>query len=317
MPYMRSILQIGTVCAAALVLAGAVGFGWYIFDSHKVLSPSPSEQTNNTQQLQPVKVSGHVIFAETQNVATVERGVVEKILVKEGDSVKKGVLLARLESTPLEMALEHARAEREHELLELKQLTASIKNPDLLYQFSLLTQAQSLLSADRITPDVYDAIVGSSQQRIDVMLAQFGDDYLKVQRLMLKSADLQVKSAQLDLGHASFKAPFDGEVVALGAAQGSLVDPGHLIVTLARPDQIAVEVLVNEKDITRMKVGGKATVSISALADSSIEGTIRSIGVKEALSDEAGRALYRVVVLLSKVPSGLKSGMSAQVDFAL
>lgn len=130
---------------------------------------------------------------------------------------------------------------------------------------------------------------------------------------------LAVLEARLDAakaGVAAFSviAPFDGVVAKLNAKEGSSINAGQTAVTIADFSNWVVKTTdVTEIDVVKLKVGQPVTVTLDALPNVGLNGTIQSIG--QTYAENQGDIVYEVTVVLTDIDPAMRWGMTAAVKF--
>lgn len=135
---------------------------------------------------------------------------------------------------------------------------------------------------------------------VDEVLVEVGDEVEEGDELVTFEDDT------LD----PIEATFSGEITALNVEEDGNVSMGTEVVTVTDYDHLEMVVNVDELDISKVKVGQEASISVSALEDKEFTGKVTSVA-KEANSDSTSVAKYAVTVKISK-PSGLLVGMTAE-----
>ncbi|NOT03994.1 MAG: efflux RND transporter periplasmic adaptor subunit [Anaerolineales bacterium] len=91
------------------------------------------------------------------------------------------------------------------------------------------------------------------------------------------AAQAQVDAAQATVNSLSIIAPFDGEVLSVDSRVGDVVSTGELSVNIADMDQLYVEAQVDESDVANVKLGNQAEVTLDAVPDLVLTGSVVSI----------------------------------------
>lgn len=234
------------------------------------------------------------------------------ILVKEGDQVKKGQVLARLASVQpaadvraqraiLNSALANsaaaeaslksgddaiavAEAQVAHDKADLEQKTADYQRSKALFQDKLI--AAQDYETKKAAYDLAVATLLQSKKRVDQAKAQRAQ--MKAQLLQAQVAVAQQKAmlarSENILSQYEAVAPLDGVVTDLPVRVGETVVPGiqnsaaSTIMTIADMSLITAEVHVDETDIVGVKVGQSAAVTIDALPNQTFKGRVMEIG---------------------------------------
>ena len=130
------------------------------------------------------------------------------------------------------------------------------------------------------------------------------------------AAQAKVDAAQATVNSLSIIAPFDGEVLSVDHRVGDVVDTGELSVNIADMDHLYVETQVDESDIANVKLGNQAEVTLDAVPDLRLTGSVVSINpVGEVVG---GLVKYTVRVELDSVQDAfLPLGSTANVVIKL
>jgi multidrug resistance efflux pump len=129
-------------------------------------------------------------------------------------------------------------------------------------------------------------------------------------------AVLEARLAAAQAGVAAFSvlAPFDGLVADLDARAGGSISAGQAAVTLADFSQWLVKTTdLTEMDVVALAEGQPVTVSLDAIPEAHLQGTILSIG--QTFSENQGDVVYEVTILLDEAHPGMRWGMTAAVNF--
>jgi HlyD family secretion protein len=157
-----------------------------------------------------------------------------------------------------------------------------------------------------------EAQVHSAQADLDLLKAGTREQDVTVAEGAVAEAEAAVKLAQSTLDNTELRAPFAGTVTALDVEPGEMVLLGQAVVTLADLSRLQVETTdLSERDVARVAVGQPVTVFVEPL-NADIPGRVLRIAPQANVV--AGDVVYTVVVELDEQPSGLRWGMSAEVE---
>ncbi len=148
----------------------------------------------------------------------------------------------------------------------------------------------------------------------DVLHASY--DKVKIAELELEVAELELAQAEKELENETITAPFDGVVASIGAKVGDTIADGTVIVHLIDLTAMELKVQVDEIDIAKIKLDQTAFVSIDALPDVQLEGSVTAISPVPAAT--GGVVLYDITISLT-APEGTdpRVGMSATADIII
>ena len=189
-----------------------------------------------------ITASGNLLLSLKEDLAFEMAGTVEEVTVKEGESVKKGQLLAKLDTS-----------EWEKELITLQR--------DLL-------QAQINLKNAELTLENAKQPITTTGREVSVVVLDPLD--IEIKELQVKLVEARLEDAQTTLDEAKsaspeITAPFDGFIIKVSVSGGDEVKKGTVAVTLADPSKFQADILVSEKNIFRVNIGGDASVQVDAL----------------------------------------------------
>ncbi|BAV46617.1 RND family efflux transporter MFP subunit [Mesorhizobium loti] len=215
------------------------------------------------------------IGAETSSLKLTE------VLVGEGDHVRAGDVVARLD--------------------------ASVLKAQLAEQKAAVDQAQATLDTAISAAGRADRLLAS--KAISAETAEDKATAVKTGRAALEQAKAAAERLQAQLDQATIRAPFDGIVSSRPAVAGSIVQAGTELMKIIRDGRLEVGVLVPEKDLPSVSVGQAANVVDAS--GRTFAGQVSSI----AQTVSSTTRLATVYVGLGE-GSGLKPGMFARVSIA-
>lgn len=238
-----------------------------------------------------ITANGYVVARTKASVAAKIPGRMTFLGVHEGSHLRKGEVIARLESADYRAALGAARAEAARIEVELAQARRDLERARKLRQ-------QELIS---------DADLENAATRVETLAAQRG------------SARAQVALAVANLENTFVRAPFDGTVLRKDAEVGEIVAPASggggltrtAIVTMADLRTLEVEVDVNEAYIAQVANGQEARITLDAYPDTSFAGRVRQV---VPTADREKATVQVKVSILDRDPRILPE-MGAKVEF--
>lgn len=218
-------------------------------------------------------------------------GRVEEVLVREGDFVRKGQVLLRLDDRQYrheaalagaQLALARAQLERlkggarPQEIAEaeavLRAKQSQLEHARLTWdRTSKLreteTVAQHRADEDRIRVATSSAEAEAAQARVDLLKAAAREDEVRIEEARVQSARAGLDLAELQIDRAQLKAPCDGQVLDVDAGVGELVGPDSRrpVVVMADTSRTHVRAFVEELDAPRVRAGMTATVVTDGL----------------------------------------------------
>lgn len=210
-------------------------------------------------------------------------GRVEAVTVREGDRVRRGQLLVRLERRDLEAAVEQARAAVAMAEAELERARAQHD------------RMRSLQSRGSVTDkNLEDAVAG-----------------FRVAEAALQQARANLSAAEVTLGYAEIRSPVSGFVTAKRVESGDMASPGAALLVVEDLARVKVVLTVPESDVVGLAPGAPARVAVDVL-ESSWDATVDRVNPS---GDPASRT-FDVELVLDNADGRLKSGMFARATFA-
>ena len=253
------------IAAGGLVLVGLIGAGaWFGLSGGAALpvrTVMAQPIAGGAANASVLDATGYVTARRQATVSAQITGTLIEVLIEEGDHVQVGQVLGRLEDTAQRAALAQAQA-------QLKAAGALL----VQYQAQL---AQSERDVKRTEDLVERKLV--SQQAVEQARTQVetGAAQLQGQRKQIELAQATVRSAQVQLGYCTVRAPFTGVVIAKAAQVGEIVSPLSAgggftrtgIGTIVDMDSLEIEVDVNEAYINRVQPGQPVESVLNAYPD--------------------------------------------------
>ena len=286
--------------------------------------------------IEVVNASGKVYPEVEVKVSPDISGEITELTVQEGDTVKKGQLLARIYADIYSIQRDQASFGVDQSKAQVANSKAGL---DALQ--AQLDQAQKNYDMQKKLFD--DKVISKSE--FNVAEANFktakanynaGVQNIKGVSASVQSAEASLNRANKDLGKTTIIAPMDGVVSLLNVKKGERVagnsfNVGTEILRIANMDKIEVRVDVGENDIPKVKLGDSALVTIDAYSDRKFKGLVTQIASSNngASSQSALAATtndvtqYKVYVrllpesykdLLGKGIFPFRPGMSATAD---
>ncbi|CAN5288257.1 HlyD family secretion protein [soil metagenome] len=297
-----------------------------------------------------VETDNAYVRAPIMNVMSDVSGIVKTVAVGENQHVNKGDLIFKLDDEPFRIALAGAEAQKgmvRNELLAL-QATYRQMQSEIQQQRTAVTYAQTALEhqlslqktgvASRATLDepqrdldtAREKLLGA-QRQADAILSQLGGDADAPieQHPRMLDAQSNIDKARRDLNHAEVHAPWSGTAANVeNLRPGTYLSLGQAALSLVATDDLWVEANPKETDLTYLKVGDKATVTVDAYPGKTWTATVTSVAPAtgsefsvlppQNASGNWVKVVQRVPVRLTiddtgKAPA-LRTGMSVDVS---
>jgi len=259
--------------AAVALIALAVG-GWLL---RARLAP-PIVRTVAVRASGPAGGAGSVLdangYVTARRQATVSAkitGKVTEVLIEEGQRVKEGAVLARLDDTEARAQLVLARAQLAQARSQEGEIRAMLAQAERDY-----TRQQELYGRQLVAAQALDSALA---QR-DMLRARLASH---VEHVRVASESVAVAEVQLD--NTVIRAPFSGVVVAKSAQPGEMISPISAgggftrtgIGTIVDMDSLEIQVDVNESFINRVTAEQPVEATLNAYPDWKIPGSVIAI----------------------------------------
>jgi HlyD family secretion protein len=283
-----------------------------------------------------VTASGEIVATRFADVGSSVMGRVVELRVKEGDQVRAGQTLARID--PVQAESDSAAAAAQISALEAEQNGArnqiAVSRSELEAATAKATQAKQALdranelyAAQLLPAAERDAAIAASdaaaaQVRASQAAVSRAEQALAAAGRRVAQARAQANSARDILNKTNITAPIDGIVSRLQVREGEMVvigiqnQPGTTLMTISDLSAINAEVKVAEADVLRLKVGQPATVTLDAVADRTFTGRVVEIGASALSTQGTGAAAreFRVVVRLDDAGASLRPGLTCDAE---
>ena len=281
-----------------------------------------------------VEVSGNIEAHESiLSFKTVQSRIVE-LPFDEGQSVKKGTLLARVDDADYKQQVVIAEAALKAQMAQLDvaeqnvdatRKTVVSDEADVALKKLEYDRAQTLLTKGAGT-------IGRARRRRDCAYKQSRWRRSSATRRSKRRPTRASRSpsptsaargqpldlAKIVLGYTTLTAPFDGVILVRQAELGEVVSPGAAIVTLADIDHVWLRAYVNETDIGKIRLGEAATVTTDSYPGKEYPGRISFISEQaeftpKSVETHAERVtlVYRIRIDIENTSHELVPGLPA------
>jgi RND family efflux transporter MFP subunit len=293
-----------TVAGLLVLLAGT---GWWYFSVR-----SPAVQTASAVAVQSggtagavLQATGYVTARRQATVSTQITGTLTEVLIEEGDHVKKGQVIARLEASALRASLNVAQANLQSAQAQIAQAQAQLS------QAEADARRQKELVASGMTSK---QAAEQSQTAVASYAAQ-----LETRRRETDAARAQLAQALVTFDYSVVRAPFSGVVTAKAAQVGEIVSPlsgggGFTrtgVGTIVDMDSLEVDVDVSEAYIGQVKPDMPAESVLDAYPDWKIPSHVIAV----VPTADRGKATIKVRVALEQKDARLVPDIGVRVTF--
>jgi RND family efflux transporter MFP subunit len=276
--------------AIVVVSAGAVFVLRDFFNPGVEVRLAKAALISPAQAQSVLTASGYVIARRKAAVASKGTGRLVYLGVEEGDHVKRGQVIARLEDDDVTATLRRSRADFAAAEAELKDARESLKRQKMLLERDFVAQAD------------YDA----AEARYKRVLAS------------IDSARFAVREAEVAVDYTKIVAPFDGTVLRKNADIGEIMAPlagaassRAAVVTIADLSSLEVDADVAEANITRVKNEQACEIRLDAYPEQAYQGYVSKI----VPTADRAKATVMVKIRFRSYDRRVLPEMSAKVTF--
>ncbi len=320
-----------TLISMLVALAALAGGGWWWYSQNQAAA-QPQLRTGKIERgtlTATVAASGTLAATVQVQVSSQVSGQIREVLADFNSEVKKGQVLARIDPETFEYRVRQAEADVEAARAQVgvQQATVMARKSDLARDIINRDEARrdlgrktelvernfiSIVERDKAAA-VFRALeqdVASSQAQIELAEAQ-----VRNARSTVQQREALLASARVDLSRTIIRAPVDGVVIKRS------IEPGQTVaVSLAAPElfliaqnlrDMQVEVSIDEAEVSRLRVGQKATFTVDAFPGRTFEGAITQ--VRKASLNVQNVITYTALVSANNENQTLLPGMTANV----
>jgi len=263
-----------------VVIVLVLGGGWYWYrDYSKYISTDDA-----------------YIDADRVAIGSKILGRISKEYATEGDSVKKGMLLAELDSVELNaLRIQEVTSKNQKiALAQQSQANYTLYEEDLKVQKIALETSKEDINRAKIqfeggviTKEKFDHAqkdLETAQAKYDKSQAQLVLAKAQIATALadVESSEAKVKKSEADLRNTRIYAPFDGVVARRWLLTGDIAQPGQSIYTVTNDKQLWVIIYIEETNLQNIKIGQKAIFTVDAFSDVKFSGSVFYIGSNAA-----------------------------------
>ncbi|MGF7403829.1 efflux RND transporter periplasmic adaptor subunit [Campylobacter concisus] len=213
-----------------------------------------------------VDATGEIFATELIDVGAQVSGQIKKLYVKLGDQVKKGDMIASIDSSTQQNSIDNKEAQ-------------------LAIYKAQLESAKVALNIAKTQFDRENALFAknaTSKQEFESAKNTFSANSAKIKELeaQIKQTNIELSTAKINLGYTKITAPRDGTVVSVQVEEGQTVNANQTtptIVNIADLSHVKMKMQIAEGDITKIKVGTPIEYSILSEPTKKFQTAVSSI----------------------------------------
>jgi HlyD family secretion protein len=286
-----------------LIVLATIGGGTYAYYKNKAV-PEPKVTTQTLSRgdvVEAVQATGTLQAVKTVNVGTQVSGVVQNLYADFNHIVKKGQVIARLDPSLINVAIEQREASVTRANADLERLKVSLVDAE-----RKLEQAKQMWDKQLIPRDQLE----TAELNVKTMRSQ-----IKSSEAGLIQAQADLNTQKVNLGHTVITAPITGVVIQRSVDEGQTVQASMNAPTLylIAEDLSKMQVLANidEAEIGKVRPGQTVNFGVDAFPTDVFTGVVSQIRLQPSTVQNV--VSYSTVIDVPNSQFKLKPGMTANV----
>jgi HlyD family secretion protein len=235
-----------------------------------------------------ITATGTLKALNTVDVGTQVSGVIDELYVDFNDFVKKGQIVARLDTKTLSANVSDAKSNLERSTLQAEQLKLVYERTKKLYEQNLASKEEF----ERAEFEYKNAEVNVKMMRV------------------------QLERASVNLGYATISSPIDGVIISRNVSKGQTVAAAFTTPTLFSVAQdlkkMLIEADIDEADIGKIKVGQKVEFFVDAFPEETFNGEVKQVRLQPKSVQNVVN--YTVIIEVNNDDLKLFPGMTANIS---
>jgi HlyD family secretion protein len=321
---------VGGVILLALILAGVL----FAKSGGTKIDPSKLAKVEQGDLAKSVVATGKIEPITKVEIKSKASGIVKRLLVEEGDTVKKGQVLAELDKEEIEAnvraaqaALDGAEANLRAAQADYDRAKVDAEGPEVpllkrAYERALKMAQEGVVSQSNL--DDAQRAYESAVNKRDIARANLGVGKAKIAQAAAQVAQMKaaLERAQEEYRYSTIVSPIDGVVlsrdVEVGDAVSSILVLGSsatLVMTLGDTHEVYVKGKVDESDIGKVFLGQPARIKVESFKDKTFTGKVTKISPMGVEKDNV--TTFEVRVSINNPGGELKANMTANAEIIL
>lgn len=301
-----------TIIALVVIVLAAVAY----YSTRPKPAPQYATETVHRGNIERTVLANGMLQAyKLVNVGAQVSGQIKTLSVELGQEVKKGDLIAQIDSLTQQNSLKNTEASLNSIKAQYRAKLAQIHQAELEF-----ARQKAMLADNASSKADYEA----ADANLTVYKAEL--EQLKAQQAQ---AEIQVDNARVDLGYTTIKAPMDGTVVYNAVEVGQTVNSNQTTPTIVEMAQLAkmtVKAQISEADVVHVKPGQQVYFTILGNPNKKYFATLRAIEPgptsmdgddKDMTSSDSDAIYYNGLFDVDNADRELRIGMTAQVSIVL
>jgi len=191
-------------------------------------------------------------------------GRIVKLLTQEGSHVKKGDLLAQLDSADY--------------VVRMRQAEVNLEQAKINIRLAKVRTAQAKTNYERAQTQYRENIIPKAQFQNEETAYQVAQVELSLAKEKIKVLESSMEAIRVSLSHTNIYAPMDGVVAKRWVLKGDVVSPGQAIFTVFDDQKNWITVMLPENEIRHIHLGDTAQITVDAYPKATFKGVFYQIG---------------------------------------
>lgn len=301
----------------------------------------------NRDQGKALRVSGNIEVTSVELSFKIP-GRVQDRLVDEGETVKTGQVVARLDPEDLQHETDGRRAEVQAARAALTELETGYRREEIAQADAALrrisadaerlrvdfARQQQLYKKEVISARDFDASraayeasqasVREARERLNLLRSGPRKETIDQARARLAGAEASLALSETRLGYAVLRSSTSGLILSKNIEPGEQVTAGTPVVTVGMMGEVWMRAYISETDLGRVKVGQKATVTTDTWPGRKYRGRVSFISQEAEFTPksvqtpkERVKLVYRIKITVPNPNGELKPGMPADAEIEI
>ncbi len=249
-----------------------------------------------------IEASGTINPVQTATVGSQVSGKITAVYVDYNSPVKKGQLLAEIDTSLFQASVDEQRAKIQNARAQLKKLEASENYDKLMYQ-----RYKNLLQKGYVSKAEVDQLEATYKADVASIMAQKAE---------INQALATYKTALSNLGYTKIISPVDGVIISkdveVGETVASSFQTPELFSVAEDLTKMQIETNVSEADIGNVVVGQEADYTLDGYPDETFKGYVKQVRLSSTTTSNV--VTYTVIISVNNEDLKLKPGMTANVS---
>lgn len=258
---MKKFIKFGIFCALALILI------WFFLFKKDEETPNFITTKLQSGDIKSVVIANGEVYAQNLvDVGAQVSGQIKKLYVKVGDNVKKGDMIAQIDSEKQENEISKEKAQLVIYEANLKAAEIKAQNAKIRFLREQKLYKKDATSKEKLENAKNEAALSAAN--------------VKQIQAQIEQTKLALDTAETNLGYTKISAPLDGTIVSVPVEEGRTVNANQTtptIVKIADLSKMEIRLQISEGDISLVKVGQNVEYTILSALDDIKKAEISSI----------------------------------------